>query len=69
MDDFFWEEIERARKIPGAQKMTESLRLFDESMRRMLAGIKRQFPGISDEEARRIRHERLDIVRKLAELP
>jgi hypothetical protein len=48
--------------------MTESLQLFDQASRRMLAGIKAQFPGISDDEARRIRAERLEIIRKLEEI-
>jgi len=64
MDDSFWEEIERFKNVPGGKKMTAGLRLFDEAMRRMLAGIKMQFPGISDEEARRIRRERLDWIRR-----
>ena len=69
VDESFWDEIERARRIPGAQKMSESLRLFDEAAGRMLAGIKAQFPGISDEEGRRIRSERLDIIRRLESPP
>jgi hypothetical protein len=68
MDESFWDEIERGRHIPGARKMTESLQLFDQASRRMLAGIKAQFPGISDEEARRVRAERLEIVRRIEEL-
>jgi hypothetical protein len=69
MDADFWDEIERNRHIPGAQKMTESLQLFDQASRRMLAGIKAEFPGISDEDARQIRAERLEIIRKLESLP
>jgi hypothetical protein len=69
VDNGFWEEIERNRRIPGAQKMSESLRLFDEASRRMLCGIKAEFPGIGDEEARRIRAERLEIIRQLESLP
>ena len=69
MDARFWEEIERSRKLTGAQRMSESLRLFDEAARRMLAGIKSQFPGISDDEARRIRRERLDLIRRLESPP
>jgi hypothetical protein len=69
MDESFWDEIERSRKLTGAQRMTASLRLFDEASRRMLAGIKSEFPGISEEEARRIRRERLDLVRRLEALP
>ena len=68
MDESFWDEIERSRKLTGAQRMSESLHLFDEACRHILAGIKAQFPGISDEEARRIRAERLETVRRLEEL-
>jgi hypothetical protein len=45
--------------------MSESLRLFDEASRRMLCGIKAEFPEIGDGEARRIREERLEIIRRL----
>lgn len=69
MDESFWDEIERSRKLTGAQRMSESLRAFDESSRRMLAGIKSEFPGIDDQEARRIRRERIDRIRRLESLP
>jgi hypothetical protein len=69
MDAAFWDEVERSRKLSGAQRMSESLRLFDEASRRMLCGIKAEFPGISNEEARRIREERLEIIRRLESLP
>jgi hypothetical protein len=68
MDADFWDEIERNRHIPGGRKMSESLQLFDEASRRMLCGIKAEFPGISDDDARRIRAERLEIIRKLEEI-
>ncbi len=69
MDDSFWEEVERARNLTGAEKMSASLRLFDEVSRRMLAGIKSQFPGVGEDAALRIRRERIDIIRKLEALP
>ena len=69
MDESFWDEIERSRKLSGAQRMSASLNLFDEASRRMLAGIKSEFPGIADEDARRIRRERLDLIRRLEALP
>lgn len=69
MDDSFWDEIERSRKLTGGQRMSASLNLFDEASRRMLAGIKSEFPGIIDDEARRIRRDRLDLIRKLEALP
>ena len=64
MDDSFWEEIERFRNVPGGKKMTAGLQLFDAAKLRMLAGIKAEFPGVSDEEARQIRRERLDWLRR-----
>ena len=69
VDDSFWEELESAKKMPGVQRMTESLRLFDEVTRRMFAGIKAQFPGICDEEAHRTLSERSDIIRRIESLP
>ena len=69
MDASFWDEIEHSRKLTGAQRMSVSLRLFDESSRRMLAGINSDFPGISDDDARRIRRERLDRIRRIESLP
>jgi hypothetical protein len=68
MDDSFWNEVARAKRMTGGQRITESLRLFDEAVERMLAGIKSQFPGISDDEARRIRRERIDKIRRIESL-
>jgi hypothetical protein len=64
VDAGFWEEIERNRHIPGGQKMTEGLRLFDEESHRMLEEIKQRRPELNDDEARRIRNERLDRIRR-----
>ncbi len=49
MDAAFWDEIERSRQLTGAQKMSESLRLFDEASRRMLAGSKADDPQVQFE--------------------
>lgn len=68
MDESFWHEVAKAKRMTGAQRLTESLRLFDEAAERMLAGIKSQFPGISDAEARRIRRERIDKIRRIESL-
>jgi hypothetical protein len=69
LDSSFWDEIDRSRNMSGAQRMSASLQLFDEAARRMLAGIKHQFPGVSEDEARRIRNELLDRIRRLESLP
>jgi hypothetical protein len=49
--------------------MTAGPQLFDEAMRRMLAGIKSEFPGIGEEEARRIRRERLERICRFEAIP
>ena len=69
MDASFWDEIERSRKLTGAQRMSESLALLDQALGRMLAGIRHQFPHLSEEGALRIRRERLDRIRKIEALP
>ncbi|MCE9544718.1 MAG: hypothetical protein K8T25_04255 [Planctomycetia bacterium] len=69
MDESFWAEVERAKQLTGPQKLSESFRLFDEASERMLAGIKAQFPHLTDEEARRLRRERIDRIRRLEALP
>ena len=69
MDASFWNEVARAKRMTGSQRLTESLRLSDEAAERMLAGIKSEFPGISDGEARSIRRERIDSIWRIESLP
>jgi hypothetical protein len=69
MDPNFWDEIERSRKLSGSERMSASLQLFDEAARRMLAGVKHQHPGMSDEDALRMRNERIDRIRRVESLP
>jgi hypothetical protein len=68
MDDSFWEEIERFKNVPGGKKMTAGLQLYDAVKRRIKAGIRAEFPGISDDEARRIIRERRDRLRRWEEI-
>jgi hypothetical protein len=56
MDEMFWDEIDRSRKMTGIERVMESLRRFDAATQRMLNDIKGHFPGISDDEA----HDILD---------
>jgi hypothetical protein len=69
MDEMFWDEIERAREMTGAERMSESLDLFDAAISRAMSGIRLQFPGVSDEDAQRILRERLDRIRGIESLP
>ncbi len=64
MDDSFWEEIKRYKNVPGGKKISAGLQLYDAVRRRILAGIRAEFPGISDDEARRISRERRDRLRR-----
>jgi hypothetical protein len=65
MDDNFWRQIDRARRMTGAQRFREGLALTDRSLRLMDDGIRHQFPSASPEERRRIRRERLATIRNI----
>ena len=67
MDDSFWQQVERARKMTGDERVREGLALFDRAVRIMTDGIRHQFPDAAEEEVRRIRHERLTLIRRLEE--
>jgi hypothetical protein len=69
MDASFWDEIERSRRLTGPERLSQSLELFDQALVRVLAGIRHQFPNATNEEALRIRRERLDRIRKIESLP
>lgn len=45
------EDIEQARLTPPSQKLRAGGDLFDNSCRWMLAGIRREYPGISESDA------------------
>jgi hypothetical protein len=45
------EDIEQARRMTGSQKLRAGGDLFDDACRWTLAGIRAQFPDISNKEA------------------
>jgi hypothetical protein len=45
------EDIEQARRMTSTQKLRAGGDLFDDACRWTLAGIRRDHPGISDEQA------------------
>ena len=67
MDDSFWQQVERARRMTGDERVREGLALFDRALRLMSDGIRHQFPDATPEDVRRIRRERL-AVNRTAEL-
>jgi hypothetical protein len=63
MDENFWRQVERARRMTGAERFSEGLSLVDRSFRLMDDGIRHQVPNASAEERRQIRRERLAKIR------
>jgi hypothetical protein len=58
MDENFWAEVERAKRMSPSEKISEGLRLRDEWWAQLLVEIKSEFPGISDNDAIEIRRKR-----------
>ena len=54
------DEVRWARETPPAEKFIAGAKLFDYACAVTLAGIRRQKPGVSDEDALAILRERLD---------
>jgi hypothetical protein len=51
IDQLGREEIQRAREMTSSQKLRAGGDLFDDACRWTLAGIRRDYPGISDADA------------------
>jgi hypothetical protein len=49
------EDLEQARRMTGSQKLLAGAELFDDACRRTLAGIRADFPGISDDAMRELK--------------
>jgi len=64
-DQLFRERVARARAMPLDEKFLAGARLFDRSCRIIMDGIRAQFPEADEAEVRRIRDERLRILRRL----
>ena len=59
MDDSFWQQVCRARRMSGDVRIREGLALWDRTVRIMTDGIRHQFVNADAEEVRRIRKARL----------
>jgi isocitrate dehydrogenase kinase/phosphatase len=69
MDEDFWREVIRARKMTESQRLREGFDLYDRSLKLMTAGIRADFPEADEQEVARIRRERLAIVRRIESQP
>jgi len=67
MDESFWQQVERARRMTGDERVREGLALFDRALSIMSDGIRHQFPDATEEEVRQIRRERLARIRQTEE--
>ena len=68
MDGSFRQQVERARKMTGDERVREGLALFDRALKIMADGIHHEFPDASPEQVRRIRRQRLEKIRLLESL-
>jgi len=64
-DDLYREEVEEARGRSLEEKFLAGPKLFDRSCEFMRAGIRLQFPQITDDEVERLLLERLELGRQL----
>jgi hypothetical protein len=60
------EDVEQAKRMTGSQKLRAGGDLFDDGCRWTMAGIRHDYPGISDADAltelrRRVSMEELDV--------
>lgn len=65
VDALYREELEAARRMPFAEKLLEGPRLFDRSRRLMLAGLRAEHPGASEDELHALLIERLERLERL----
>jgi len=59
--ELYGERVVEARAMPPEEKLLAGEELFEYACAITLAGIRNQFPGISEEECLRILEERLEL--------
>ena len=60
MDEKFWAEVERARRMSPSERASEGFRLREEWFAQLLVDIKAEFPDVTDDEAKQIREVRME---------
>jgi len=60
-DELYREQVAEAREMPPEEKLLAGEELFEYACSITLAGIRDQFPGLSEEDSRRVLEERLDL--------
>ena len=64
-----FEAIDLARTRSAAEKLRDGLRLFDRTCHVMIAGIRDEHPGATDDEILRLLRHRLALARALETRP
>ncbi len=64
-DENYHERVERARRLPPAEKVLASLQLFDFTSKIMADGIRGQFPEADELRVQEILRQRLALGRRL----
>lgn len=65
LDELYKEEVLDARRMSPEQKLLAGQELFEAACRITLAGIRNQFPGISEADSLEILRKRLELRRKM----
>jgi hypothetical protein len=65
MDESFQQQVERARRMSGDEKLRESLQLFQRTSRLMLDGLRDEYPKLSEQQLLEKLYERLALNRRL----
>jgi hypothetical protein len=65
MDDSFWEEVERSKRMTPEQRFQTTLDLIDLVHQFRVAGIRRDFPNADDAEVLAILRKRIEIAEDL----
>jgi Rv0078B-related antitoxin len=65
MDEIYREKIERARAMSPWEKILAGEELFELACDMARAGIRSQFPDLSEEEVQQKLYERIELLREL----
>ncbi|MCX6925871.1 MAG: hypothetical protein NT154_22090 [Verrucomicrobia bacterium] len=60
-EEIYRERVVEAREMPPEEKLLAGEELFEYACAITLAGIRNQFPGVSEEQCLRILEERLEL--------
>jgi len=68
IDPMFAAQVRQARNMTPEQRVLEGMRLSDLALQIMADGVRHQFPGASEEDVRRLVHQRMQRIRQLEAL-